>query len=201
MAAAGVLERDGARDCSAVLIASTLLVTAAHCVAGKVLAGAGGENRIRFHTGAYPGHRSEMREATEIMVHPLYRISSDEAKLGSDIAILRLEAPFPETVARPIPVAEPMRLNEKLLVATWPGGGGARARERICSPIRVSERVATLGCSVTPGESGGPVVRLTEAGPTLAGIVVARGDEGRQPLALVVQAGRQIAQIKALFQL
>ncbi len=201
MAAAGVLERDEIRDCSAVLIAEDLIATAAHCVAGKVLASEGGDSEIRFHTGAYPGHRSLARNAVEIMIHPLYRISRDRAQLGADIAILRLDAPVPDEVARPIPIAEPIAMNERLLVATWPGGQGGRARERMCAPVSIEQRLVTLGCSVTPGESGGAVVRLTEDGPTLAGVVVATGDLGRQPLALVVQAMRQLSQIKALFQL
>ena len=122
ISAVGVLEKDGARECSAVLIAQDLLVTAAHCVAGTVLATAGGESRVRFHTGSYPGHRSVTREATEIMVHPLYRITRNEAQLAADIAILRLDEPVPNEAARPIPTTGPIVMEEKLLVATWPGG-------------------------------------------------------------------------------
>ena len=201
VAAAGVIESDGRRSCSGVLIAPDLVATAAHCVGGGKLASEGGDRVIRFHTGAYPGHLSTVREVARIMRHPLYRPDALGARerLSGDLALLRLSEPVPGTVAKPIPLGDPIAPGERLLIASWPGGAGSRARERICPAITTGPQVATLSCIVVSGESGAPVVRLTPEGPRLAAIVVATSRAGHQPFAFTVQAGPRIRQLSAIY--
>lgn len=200
MAGAGVLERNGTPDCSAVLIAPALVATAAHCIAGMRLADTGGEDEIRFRTGAYPAHPATVHDVVSIMAHPLFGVSKrlPGRGLGQDIALARLAAPVPAEVALPMAEGRPAQVGERLLVASWPGGQGQRARERICPALDASRTVARLSCVVKPGESGAPVVRLGTAGPEVAGILVATAREGNQPYGLAVQAESRILQLKAI---
>ena len=104
MAGVGVLVRDGKADCSAVLIAPDLVVTAAHCIAGKTLEAEGGDSQIQFRTGAYPGHQPFEQDAATLMPHPLYltaKIAFNQP-MSSDIALIGLAAPIPASVAMPI---------------------------------------------------------------------------------------------------
>ncbi len=203
MAGAGLLERDGRTDCSAVLVAPDLVATAGHCVAGKTLAAEGGADRIRFHTGGYPGHPSLARTATRILRHPLDLTARATGGriLTADLALLELDTPVPPGIALPLAWGEPAQVGERLLVASYPGGRGERARERLCEVTEADGSLARLACRVVPGESGAPVVRLTPEGPEIAAMVVAMSKEGRQPYALTVQARTRLLQLAAVWGL
>lgn len=202
LAAAGVLERNGATDCSAVLIAPDLIATAGHCANGKVVAAEGGEDRILFRTGTYPGRPGSDWEVAGVFVHPMFHGSQGKTAdaLRHDAAILLLAEPVPDDLARPVELDEtdPV-VGERLLLATWPGGAGQRARERRCPVVDVTDGIMTLECQVRPGESGGAVLRLTETGPRLVGIVVAQATSIGRPGAIAVTARSQITQIRAIY--
>ncbi|MEM0947616.1 MAG: trypsin-like serine protease [Pseudomonadota bacterium] len=202
MAAAGALESGGRTSCSAVLIAPHLIATAAHCLPGNKSNSTSEPNPIVFRTGAYPGHLSRDFEVAESVVHPLFGSDQEDRSGGirADVALARLAVPVPAEVARPIPPGMPIGDDDpSVLLATWPGGAGARARERRCPVLAAEGAIATLSCIVIPGESGGAVVRLTESGPELAAIVVATARSGRQPFGFAVQARSRIAQLKAIY--
>lgn len=201
MAAAGVLERDGRTDCSAVLVAPARILTAAHCVTGKTLEAEGGSNSILFRTGAYPGHPSLERAAIRVMVHPMYLAAEVVAAnvRSADIALLALETPIPPESVAPLVPGLPVGIEESVLVASYPGGQGDRARERRCPVLLADATLARLSCIVIPGESGAPVVRLTENGPELAGLVVATSRAGHQPYALTVQIEARLIQLVAVY--
>lgn len=201
MAAAGTLIRDGSSDCSAVLIGSDRVLTAAHCVANKTLVEEGGDATILFRTGAYPGHPAVTRKATEIMLHPIYRAGRGLPvhPTGSDIAMLALDEPIPASVAIPLIPGPPVAEGERVLIASYPGGRGQRARERRCPASNSGGTVARLSCPVQPGESGAPVVRLLEDGLELAAIVVARTEATGRPFAILVQVDARLRQLYAIY--
>ena len=197
MAGVGVLVRDGKADCSAVLIAPDLVVTAAHCIAGKTLEAEGGDSQIQFRTGAYPGHQPFEQDAATLMPHPLYltaKIAFNQP-MSSDIALIGLAAPIPASVAMPIAWGRALGDETKALVASYPGGLGSRARERICPVTETSGSLVRLTCKVIPGESGGSVLRLTDSGPELTAIVIAASAPGVRPYAIAVQAEDRIRQL------
>jgi len=197
MAGAGVLVRDGKADCSAALIAPDLLATAGHCLAGKTL----GENSLVFRTGKYPGHPSVEREAAALHVHPLFLVgrSIENKNLGSDIGLIRLAEPIPGDVARPFGLVSEAETGERVLIASYPGGVGDRARERKCPVLDLRSTIMLLSCVVKPGESGSPVVRITEGEPELLGILVATGRDGHQPFGYAVLSQARLGQMRAIF--
>lgn len=203
MAAVGVLERDGRTDCSAILVAPAMVLTAAHCVAGKELISEGGTSEIYFRTGAYPGHPSVIRLATGRMLHPMYLAgrSAPMHPTGADIALLALDAPIARDEAMPLVPGNLTEEGERLLVASYPSGQGLRARERQCPVAEATGVVAWLSCKVVPGESGGAAVRLGENGPELAGVVVATMKSDGRPYAIVVQTGARLRQLYAVYGL
>ncbi|MEM9344174.1 MAG: trypsin-like serine protease [Pseudomonadota bacterium] len=198
MAGAGVLVRNGKADCSAALIAPDLLATAGHCISGKKLSD---EYTVVFRTGAYPGHPSVERQAVAQHVHPLFLAgrSIENKNLGSDIGLIRLAEPIPDTVARPFALVSAAEAGERVLIASYPGGAGERARERKCPVLDLRSTIMLLSCVVIPGESGGPVVRITEGEPELLGIVVATGRDGHQPFGYAVLSQARLGQMRAIF--
>ena len=201
MAAAGVIQFEGRGTCSAVLIGPSLVATAAHCLGGFDARLKSGAPSTFFRTGAYPGHESVAREIAEVAKHPFFDSENKrtERSFGSDIALARLARPIPEDIAKPLEIGPTVEIGERVLIASYAGGAGERARERMCPAL---DRVATLtrlSCLVKSGESGAPVVRLTETGPQLAGILVATGKEGHQPFAFVVDAETRMRQLRAIY--
>jgi protease YdgD len=198
-AAVGVILRGGVAVCTGALIAPDLVVTAAHCLEPE---GSGGDpTRIRFRTGAYPGTVAVEGGAVRIVRHPLYPGAGESAPLdrraGYDLALVRLAAPVPASAALPLALARGAAVAPRLLVASYRGGQGERARERMCPVIDAGDRMIRMGCDVRPGESGAPVLQREGDGLVLVGVLSARAEDGPQKLALAAASAR-IGQLRAL---
>ena len=198
-AAVGLVLRDGVGTCTGSLIAADLILTAAHCAEG--LAGGEESGRLRFRTGAYPGLEPVEISAARVVLHPLYPQDDEklgvERRTGYDLALLRLASPVPEAAARPLVPSREAVVAPRLLIASYRGGKGVRARERTCPVISATDRMIEMGCDVRPGESGSPVLQRGEGGLALVGVLSARAEDGPQKLAIAAGSTR-IGQLQAL---
>ncbi len=200
-AAVGLILRDGTGVCTGSLIAPDVILTAAHCV---VAIGPDGDPaRLRFRTGAYPGLAPAEVPAVRIVVHPLYPRGGEKAELerrtGYDLALVRLAEPIPETAAAPLAATRDGVMEDRLLIASYRGGQGERARERTCPVIDATDRMIRMGCDVRSGESGAPVLQRGEAGLVLVGVLSARAEDGPRKLAIAAGTAR-IGQLHALME-
>ena len=158
-------------------------------------------SRIRFRTGAYPGLTPVEVPAARIVIHPLYprdgETSGLERRTGYDLALVRLASPVPETAATPLVATRGPVVESRLLIASYRGGRGERARERMCPVISASDRMIRMGCDVRSGESGSPVLQRGPEGLALVGVMSARAEDGPQKLAIAAGSAR-IGQLRAL---
>ena len=147
-----------ARHCTAFLVGARVAVTAAHCVAR--LRAADLHLLLGYDKGEW---REHLRPA---------EVARDGE--GLDLAALCLEAAaaavaFPWAEAAPSP-------GETLVV--W-GYGRPRIHaltRRDCPVLASAGREIALDCAVAPGTSGAPVLRPTEAGYEVVGVIsAARG--------------------------
>ena len=175
ISAAGRLEyatSDG--SCSAVLIRSDMIATAAHCVARR---------RMMFRPG--DGRDGDTYLVADYEQHPFYEQTLERIhwKLRFDLAVGRLARPVPLSRAVPIQLGDDAQVGERLFIASWRKDGTDRPRQRACPIIEGVPGLVTLGCQVRGGESGAPVLRKTQTGLELVAIISSRARRLKQPIA------------------
>lgn len=187
-AAAGRIEAtDGQGACSAALIEPDVIVTAAHCVRE----GAG--ERYVFRLGSAPD--LDPVSVERIIVHPLYSDFREQRlrRLRFDIAVGRLSMPIDAAVAKTLEIGDEAQAGEGLFLASWRFGTGPRPRERRCLVLEGDvPGVVTLGCHVRGGESGAPVLRLTDDGLELVAIINSTARNGSRWVAFAADVRLRI---------
>lgn len=147
--------RPGTPICSGVLVAPDLVLTAAHCVIP-----ADGQPRpqeIRFAPAYRAGQAPLTLRGTAVIA-----VARPENPV-TDLALLRLEAAVPATVARPLPLGPDPAPGEALtLLGYRRDAPELPMRDQGCraapSPRTEGTGLVGLTCTVTSGNSGGPVL-------------------------------------------
>ena len=144
--------------CSGVLIAPSLVLTAAHCVGDNPLGAA-----VMFYRGSRP-----VRPAYRAAAVARYVVERDDdigvnlSNLALDIAVVRLAAPVRDRA--PVPLARASGLPGPLRIAGvgLSGGEPGTLKTARLVPLAVTGSGLTLaravGARVCIGDSGGPVV-------------------------------------------
>jgi hypothetical protein len=104
-------------------------------------------------------------------------------KLRFDIAVGRLAKPVPASRAVPFSIGDDAVERERLFIASWRNPNRDRPRQRICLVLEGMPGLVTLACRVQGGESGAPVLRLTENGLELVAVISSRARILNQPVA------------------
>ncbi|MGI1662462.1 trypsin-like serine peptidase [Palleronia sp. KMU-117] len=195
MAAVGVLSARAEGGCSAALIAPDVVLTAAHCVDAR-----GKPGGLTFRTGAYPGLPRISVPVAATAFHPLYDLNlpREITRIRFDLALVRLAHPIDTPGIVPLRLGPAPEVGERLILASYRGGRGERARERRCEIFAGPPDVAALGCEVASGESGSPVLRLSPQGPEIAAVLSSRSRFDQQPIGFAPPVLRRIGPVMDL---
>lgn len=157
------LGRDG--FCTGTLIATDLVLTAAHCAFD-----AGGEHfapgAVVFRAGLRDGHSIADRRVVQIVTPeafvPRRPISDDFVR--TDVALMRLDAPIPVSMADPFAFHTDSQSGGEVSVASY-GAGRAEAisRQRSCHLLSRRNGIIAFDCDLTHGSSGSAI--LARVGP------------------------------------
>lgn len=180
-AAVGRLTLGGQFACTATLIATDLVLTAAHCV----LDGEHGPRPARhfiFQAGWRDGAARVERRVASIAVNPAYVLEPEPRReqVASDIALLTLASAIDAGEIEPIGAADMPDWARDVTIASY-----GRDREEVlsveesCSVEAAEEDILALLCDVTFGSSGAPVILRRPGGwRRVVGVVSARGGAG-----------------------
>lgn len=187
-AAAGRIENTvSGATCSAALVRSDVVATAAHCVSVESPAA------YVFRLG--DGKQTAVFPVKRVVIHPLYDAFTEQRlrRLRFDIALLELETSVANDLAEPFVLAGEASPGEGLFLASWRRKEGPRPRQRRCLVIEGQVAgVVTLGCHVRGGESGAPVLRVSNDGLELVAIVNSQSRQGTQPVAFAADVRLRI---------
>ena len=168
-----VLGRDN--FCSGALIATNLVLTAAHCVYSN-----SGERRpadeLVFKAGLRDGEAIAESTVARIVAHPAYVAGNapDWNNVRHDVALLELETPIPSGVASPFRTDPPVAAGGKVSVVSFAAGReDALSRQRVCGVVGMDQGLMAFDCDVYFGSSGAPVFYKDHGPPRIVAIVSA----------------------------
>ena len=175
--------------CTAVLIATDLILTAAHCVYDK-------NGRLRtpgmltYRAGLHDGHFVASRAIRRIQPHPDFNATHPmaDANIRNDVAILELGTAIPSTTARPFALHPGAERGARVSVVSYGRGrDAAPSWQENCGVLQHAQNLMVFDCDVTNGSSGAPVflrgngeleiVSLISAGARVDGKMVSFGME------------------------
>ena len=170
-----VTRPEGKFTCSGVAIKDDMVLTAAHCLEGKIL-------KIRVFTQASYNPRSKSIEAKSFDLHPEY--NKEKSNYKADLAKIKLSEKLPEST-----VIYPIMKNDNIRGKILRVGFGARSNNNIRTlitpqfkDIKINEKVLELDDMYSySGDSGGPIFIQRDGQMYLAAIhsTLSYGPEGK----------------------
>jgi hypothetical protein len=192
-AAVGALLYNGQIHCSAVLVSSNMIVTAAHCIRGF------DENKFEFVLGFDSGRPVQRASVYRADVHELY----DESRFGvNDIGYAYLNRQMTEATPVQLPDGLLSRSPNLSVLHVGYGISGAKAGARRCVNIPVLDRCddsfsyATKNLNTCGGDSGGAAFRDLRDKVVLAGLTD-WGDEACVDFGVDIDVGNYLDWIQA----
>ncbi|WP_246149786.1 trypsin-like serine peptidase [Tritonibacter litoralis] len=157
--AVGRLDLSGLGYCTATLIETDLVLTAAHCVYGKdgKLLPA---DKITFRAGLSDGVALAERQALQVEAHPKYLANGKRSwdRVRHDVALIRLRDPISTTIADPFILHSGKDFGDDISITSYGRGrSGAPSRQKHCAIVDRYRDLYDFDCSTAPGSSGSPV--------------------------------------------
>ena len=158
--AVGRLDARETGFCTATLITSEIILTAAHCVYAPDTNDLLDPQDLTFRAGLRKSVVAAERGIAQIEAHPGY-IPNGEMTLDNirhDVALLRLSDPIPTSELDPFIVAETARPNGSVSVVSYGlGREDLPSRQDQCQLLAAQQGILMMNCDVTFGSSGAPV--------------------------------------------
>lgn len=176
--------------CTGTLIATDIVLTAAHCAFDRGTGEHWAPGSVTFRAGYRDGVSVADRKVAQIVTPEGYRPDAPHSleRVRNDVALMRLEEPVPLSLADPFVLYSGISAGAEVGVASY-GQGRAEAisRQKRCSVLERTKGIIVFDCNVTFGSSGsailaregsrGRIMSLVSAGTIYKGRKVGLGME------------------------
>ncbi|MCG7629073.1 trypsin-like peptidase domain-containing protein [Epibacterium sp. MM17-32] len=185
--AVGRLNIAGKYMCTGTLIASNLVLTAAHCVYDAQTGRRVNPRGIRFEAGLDGRRFKAARMVSKAVIHPSYQFrAGGDAQLGHDIAVLRLSTPISRTEIRPFTMSARADRGASVDVLSYSYHNATRAsRQQGCHVLSRRTRTLVMSCRVDFGASGAPVLDVTPGQtPKIVSVISSKAAMGHRRVSI-----------------
>ena len=185
--AVGRLDIDGKGFCTGALIASDLVLTAAHCLYDRRTGTRIAPDRIEFLAGFRNGRAAAYRSVRRAVTHSDYRyaetVSADRVR--RDVALLELDMPIRNTQVIPFATDARPGPGDRIGVVSYARDRAeAPSLQEICDVMGRQDGMLVMSCDVDFGASGSPVFAFDGGQPRIVSVVSAKAEVGGARVAL-----------------
>lgn len=185
--------------CTGTLIATDLVLTAAHCLFGPngtPIKPTEITFRAGFADGTSVADSGVLRMAAHQDYHPTSGGKSTGDQIMVDVALIQLASPISTSVAPPFAISEPREGDEVSVVSYARGRSEALSWQRACSVLGRRPGLIAMDCDVTFGSSGAPVFDRSQGRAKIVSIISSGGSDGTRTVAFGMELPRLVGDLK-----
>lgn len=196
--AVGRLNFEDAGFCTAALITSDVLLTAAHCLFDKVTGRPIPPEDISFHAGFRHGHAEAARGIRRLVIHPDYDFHGTDRlnRVAADLALVELERPVRQGHVMPFRTHESVDAGVRVQVLSYAKDRAeAPSFEEACEVLTRDPDVLVLSCEADFGASGAPVFLERGGERRIVSVISAKAEWNDRRVSLAASMEGEIARL------
>ena len=198
--AVGRVEIGSQGFCTGTLIATDLVLTAAHCLFDD-RGNPRPIDQLTFRAGLADGTSVADAKVARATAHSKYTPSQsgrqDGDQIRYDVALLELDSTIPAALAPPFAVDRPGNGAEVSVVSYARGREDALSWQRACTVLGRRDGLIAVDCDVTFGASGAPVFDRSQGRARIVSIISAGGRDADGMVAFGMELPALVSDLKA----